>query len=117
MNICHSDTNTTLDDSNVLSTGSLAFTIQMIIGFAMVLINIILVLGFTKERQYTKTTVIFLSNLAVSDILFGFLAVLRLIAIATASDYTQMICRGTVGGTVLSASMSLICILLISVQV
>ncbi len=115
MNICTSNKNATFDDSKI--TNSPALQIQFIMGCAMVITNIILVLGFTKKKQFTETTFIFLSTLGASDIIFGFLPMVKFIAIAMASNHTQIICRCIVGGTVLSAIMSSLCILLISIQV
>ena len=119
MNVSPAETNTTLSDS--LSMSFPAIKVQMILGFAVVVTNTILVFGFTKEKQFTKTTFIFLSNLATSDILFGFLSALRGIVTTTSPDQTQIVlnvvCRGTTAGSLMSAIMSSICILLLSIQV
>ena len=115
MNICTLNKNAILDDSNTIN--SPALQIQFIMGCAMVITNIILVLGFTKEKQFMKTTFVFLSHLGASDIIFGFLPVAKFIATATASNHTQIICRCIIGGTALSGIMSSLCILLISIQV
>ncbi len=119
MNVSLAETNTTLSDS--LSMSFPAIKVQMILGFAVVVTNTILVFGFTKEKQFTKTTFIFLSNLATSDILFGFLSALRGIVTTTSPDQTQIVlnvvCRGTTAGSLMSAIMSSICILLLSIQV
>ncbi len=119
MNIYHTDTNATLNDSKSLTTSSPAAKIRLILGLAVIATNITLVFGFTKKKQFTKTTFIFLSNLGTSDISFGFFMALGSIVMVTSQNHTQIIviCRGTTAGVVMSAIMSSICILLISIQV
>ncbi len=121
MNICYSNTNTSTTMPDESSTNSFidspALQIQMLMGIAVIVVNIILVIWFTKKRQFTETTFVFLINLGISDILVGVLTVLKIIAIAIASNQAQILCRGIVGGTALSVIMSAMCILLISTQV
>ena len=93
MNICHSDTNTTLNDS--LTTSSSAGKIRLILGLAVIATNITLVFGFTKKKQFTKTTFIFFSNLGTSDISFGFFMALGGIVMATSRNHTQIIVQCT----------------------
>ncbi len=90
MNSCSLDANITLNDSCVLKI-SYGATIQFILGFAIMVTNIILVLGFTKKKQLTKTTFIFLSHLGTSDVLFGFLMAFRTFVVVMSPNYMQII--------------------------
>ncbi len=90
--------------------------LMFIVGLAIGITNIILVLGFTKKKELTKTSFVFLSNLGISDVLFGFTFASRVFG-EQYFDLGAVYCRVTLGLIMASSVMSGICILLLSLQV
>ena len=88
-----------------------------IVGCAIGIMNIILVFGFTKKKELTKISFIFLSNLGISDVMFGFVIALRSIFFLIDVHYLDVVCRVVLGGICATSLMSAICILLLSIQV
>ena len=112
MNICHTNSN-----GPVHGIGYEITTVTIILGFAIAVMNIILVSWFTKQRQFTKTTFIFLCCLGSSDVVYGFAIAVRGILIYIVPQYTTEICRVLNGFITMTVILSSICILLLSVQV
>ncbi len=87
-------------------------------GCIVTIVNIFLVLMFTKKRHMTKTTFIFLGSLASSDIAFGFNLVVRgFLAPFFIKPEFFILCQLSNGIVVLTGTMSACCILLLLIQV
>ncbi len=85
-------------------------------GSAFCLVNILLVIYFTRTNQFTKTTFIFLCNLGLSDIALGLCmcAYGMIVFLPSFTAAGRIIFRF---GAVCACTMSAWCILMISVQV
>ncbi len=85
-------------------------------GSAFCLANSLLVLYFTRKKQFTKTTFIFLCNLGISDIIMGLSVFLLgiMLFVPSLNAVGSEIFR--VGATC-AGTMSAECILLLSIQV
>ncbi len=102
-----------------LAIGNRGLAALAILGLAIAVTNIILVCWFTKKRELTKISYIFLSSLGTSDVLYGFGFAARPILLLTVPlhVYTSEVCRIFVGTFTMAVIMSAVCILLLSVQV
>ena len=97
----------------------LLFLIPACFGCLIFVTNIILAFSFTHKRQLTKSTFVFLTNLALSDVLYGLVVAVRpLLSYISQQPVVLMIfCRVLTGTALMTAVQSVLCTLLISVQV
>ncbi len=95
------------------------FIIPACFGCLIFVTNIILGFTFTRKRQLTKSTFVFLTNLALSDVLYGLVIGIRplLSYISQHRVVWMIVCRVLAGTSLITAVQSVLCTLLISVQV
>ncbi len=92
--------------------------IQPAIGLAVVATNIALFFFHKHRANQSKITLLFLSNLTFSDILFGGIFLIRFIVVTGLQRFETQVCRFVVGPvSVISVTVSAWSILLISTQV
>ncbi len=117
MNTSISYQNNKSDLAQQIST-FLEMAIQPVIGLLIILLNIGLIIFHKRKAGCNKATFTILSNLTISDIIFGSMFVLRFILILVAPKHLTEICRFIFGfGAVISTTMSGWCIFLLSCQV
>ena len=95
------------------------FLIPSCFGCLIFVTNIFLALNFSKRRHLTKSTFVFLANLALTDIIFGFTVAVRplLSYIFQQPEALIIVCRVLTGTSLMTAVQSVMCTLLLSVQV
>ena len=92
--------------------------VQPIIGLAVVATNIALFYFHKRRANSSKITLLFLSNLTFSDILFGLMFLICFTTVTVVQRFETQVCRFVVGPiSVISVTVSAWSILLISIQV
>ncbi len=99
-------------------SGFLVQAVQPIIGLAVVATNIALLYFYKHGEKASKITLLFLTNLTASDILFGSLFPIRFVLILAAPEFVTEACRfALIPGSIISVMVSAWSILLITIQV
>ncbi len=99
-------------------SGFLLYSIQPAIGLAVVATNGGLLYFYKHSIKASKITILFLTNLTISDIIFGLIFCFRFAMVIAAPQYVELGCRfGVAPGAVISVIVSAWSILLISIQV
>ncbi len=87
------------------------------LGLAIVLTNIALLILYKHKSQTKEITLVFLSNLTISDIIFGIMLLVRFTVVLTGLEYQIEACRLILSFGAMSVTMSGWCIFLLSCQV
>ncbi len=112
---------TSINDVADLRTKLIGFVINAVqptIGLAVLIVNTALLFFYKHGAKASKITLLFLRNLTCSDILFGFIFIVRFGVITAAPQYTTVVCRFVLGPmNVASVTGTAWSMVLISIQV
>ncbi len=105
-------------DLIVTMSGFVTHVVQPLIGLAVVATNIALIYFYKHGEKASKITLLFLTSLTSSDVMFGMKFIIRFVVVSAAPDYIAEACRFVFApGAVISVTVSAWSILLITIQV